>query len=122
MCAAGGGPAGRGNRFSHAPQFSRRLCHGGTFALDILCPFAFFSAVLCVDRLGLAMTAAVVRAFEADKGLIHVIIAGALEEIPLRVSGSDRKVVAHLQRGRHIRFNLTIDHNGFGCAVDVSTI
>ena len=68
------------------------------------------------------MTAAVVRAFEADKGLIHVIIAGALEEIPLRVSGSDRKVVAHLQRGRHIRFNLTIDRNGFGCAVDVSTI
>jgi hypothetical protein len=68
------------------------------------------------------MSTAVIRWFEPDQGLVHVILAGALSEVPLRVCGSDRSIVARLQPGEHIRFNLARDRNGCGCAIDVAPI
>ncbi|HXP05999.1 MAG TPA: hypothetical protein VN808_17930 [Stellaceae bacterium] len=66
------------------------------------------------------MTTAIISSFEPDKGLVRVVVAGALAEVPLRVCGSDKAVVARLSRGQHIRFNLVQDRNGQGCAIDVA--
>ena len=68
------------------------------------------------------MATAVIRSFERDTGLVHVIVTGALAEVSLRVCGSDKSIVARLQPGQHIRFNLTRDQHGQGCAVDVTPI
>jgi hypothetical protein len=78
---------------------------------------------IALKKTGLGqMTAAVIRSFEADKGLVRVVVAGALSETPLRVRGSDCRTVARLRRGQHIRFSLVIDCTGQGCAVDISAI
>jgi hypothetical protein len=58
------------------------------------------------------MTTAIIRSFEPDKGLVRVIVTGAPAEVPLRVCGSDKSVVACLPRGQHICFNLVRDRNG----------
>lgn len=66
------------------------------------------------------MPTAIIRSFEPDKGLVRVVVTGALAEVPLRVRGSDKSVVARLPRGQHIRFHLAHDQNGHGCAIDVA--
>jgi hypothetical protein len=66
------------------------------------------------------MTTAIIRSFEPDKGLVCVVVSGALAEVQLRVCGSNKSVVARLPPGQHIRFNLVHDRNGRGCAIDVA--
>jgi len=74
------------------------------------------SAELCL------MTTAVIRSFEPDQGLVHVLLVGTLCETTLRVRGSDKSVVARLPRGEPIQFELARDRHGHECAIDVAPI
>ena len=68
------------------------------------------------------MATAVIRYFEPDQGLVHVLLVGTLSETSLRVRGSDRSVVARLPRGEPIKFRLARDRQGRACAVDVAAL
>jgi hypothetical protein len=68
------------------------------------------------------MTAGVIRSFEPDQGLVHVLLVGTLCVATLRVRGSDRLVVARLPQGEPIRFELVRDRHGRDCAIDVAPI
>jgi hypothetical protein len=68
------------------------------------------------------MTAGVIRSFEPDQGLVHVLLVGTLCEATLRVRGSDRLLVARLPQGEPIRFELVRDRQGRDCAIDVVPI
>jgi hypothetical protein len=68
------------------------------------------------------MTAAVIRSFEPDQGLVHVLLVGTLSETTLRVSGNDRRTIARLPRGEPISFQLARDRYGRACAIYVTPI
>jgi len=48
------------------------------------------------------MTKPVIRSFEPDLSLVHVLLIETLSEMALRVCGSDRSIVARLERGEPI--------------------
>jgi hypothetical protein len=68
------------------------------------------------------MTTAVIRSFEPDLGLVHVLLVGTLSETTLRVRGSDRSIVARLGRGEPIQFELVRDRHGHECAIDIAPL
>jgi hypothetical protein len=68
------------------------------------------------------MTTAVIRSFEPDLGLVHVLLVGTLSETTLRVRGSDWSVVARLGRGEPIQFELVRDRHGHECAIDIAPL
>jgi len=68
------------------------------------------------------MTTAVIRSFEPDRGLVHVLLVGTLSEATLRVRGSDRSTVARLRRGEPIQFELVRYRHGHECAIDVAIL
>jgi hypothetical protein len=68
------------------------------------------------------MTTAVIRSFEPDLGLVHVLLVGTLSETTLRVWGSDRSTVARLGRGEPIQFELVRDRDGRECAIDIAPL
>jgi hypothetical protein len=74
------------------------------------------SAELCL------MTTAIIRSFEPDRGVAHVLLVGSLSETALRVCGSDKSIIARLPRGEPIQFQLARDRRGRECAIDVVPI
>jgi hypothetical protein len=69
-----------------------------------------------------SMAAGVLRSFEPDDGVIHVLLIEGLSETALRVCGSDKLTAARLPRGEAIQFQLVRDRQGRACAIDVSLI
>ncbi|HML11149.1 MAG TPA: hypothetical protein VK432_09830 [Stellaceae bacterium] len=68
------------------------------------------------------MTAAIIRSFEPDRGIVRVLLAKTLTEASLRVCGSDKSVIARLPPGEPIEFELVRDRRGCDCAIDVVPI
>ena len=68
------------------------------------------------------MTAGILRSFDADHGLVRVLLVGNLSEATLRVRGSDKSTVARVPCGKPIQFELVRDGQGRACAIDVSVI
>jgi|HubBroStandDraft_2_1064218.scaffolds.fasta_scaffold1912901_1 hypothetical protein len=68
------------------------------------------------------MTTAVIRSFEPDRDLVHVLLVGNLSEATLRVRGSDRSIIARLPCGEPIHFQLVRDRQGRQCAIDVAPV
>jgi len=68
------------------------------------------------------MTTAVIRSFEPDRGLVHVLLVGTLSEATLRARGSDRSTVARLRRGEPIQFELVRYRHCHECAIDVAIL
>ena len=63
----------------------------------------------------LSMTASVLRSFEADEGVAHVLLVKNFTEVALHVRGSDRVTIARLPQGEPIQFEVV--HDGQGVAV-----
>jgi hypothetical protein len=70
----------------------------------------------------LQVTAAIIRSFQPDSGIVRVLLAKTLTETSLRVRGSDKSVVARLPLGEPIEFELVRDRRGRDCAIDVAPI
>ena len=68
------------------------------------------------------MTTAVIRSFEPDRGLVHVLLVGALSETILRGCGGDRSIAACLPAGEPIELELVRDRHGRERAIDVARL
>ena len=70
----------------------------------------------------LTVTAAILRSFEPDRGIVRTLLAKTLTETSLRVCGSDKSVIAHFPLGELIEFELVRDRHGRDCAIDIAPI
>jgi len=66
------------------------------------------------------MATAVLRSFKPELDLIIVKLDGRSAEVALRVSASDRSIIARLPPGHKIGFDLECDRHGRVFAIDVT--